>query len=181
MKRGEWHEAARQLHETRPDWSNGQIARALGVTTSAVWRVLNPEKIREQDRRQNVRRRTTKREWEREWTRSEQGRGRCANPVCGHLKGIGGNKSSRLCVYCHRCRLALADVRRTLTEGMWAEGWTVYEIEAALGVNSRGGYVGACRARGWDLPHRRTLEQIERIVAGRWNRAVGDDESGSVA
>lgn len=171
MKRGEWHEAARTIHAANPDWSYSRIARFLGVTHSAVWKLLNPERALEVSRRDNARpeRKRAKRAFDREYDRRPEVRGECGNPCCKNLRGIGhGDRSRR--GYCSECARAVADVRQTLTEGMWAEGWTVYEIEAALGVNSRGGYVGACRARGWDLPHRRTPEQIERIAAGRRDR-----------
>jgi hypothetical protein len=54
MKLRTWHAEARELAAANPGWSNRQIADAIGVTASAVWKVLNPEKALEMSRRSNA-------------------------------------------------------------------------------------------------------------------------------
>lgn len=54
---------------------------------------------------------------------------------------------------CAECRAALADARRTLTEGMWADGWALAEMADVLRVGVT--YFAGRRLRyGWDLPYR---------------------------
>lgn len=66
-------------------------------------------------------------------------------PVCGVPMSRGSQK-------CEGCQAATADVRRTLAEGMWADGWLTREITATLGM--RHGQLAPMRVHGWDLPHR---------------------------
>jgi hypothetical protein len=156
LRRTDWHAAARLLHERNPGMSNGEIGRLLGVTNSAVWKVLNPERTREMVRRDNARpeRRVRKTQWDRD-NYEHAYKNECA---CGEPK-------MKVHERCQGCADATAAVRRTLTEGMWADGWTCAEIAAALG-HSTNGMIPAMRRRGWDLPHRRTPEQVARIRAG---------------
>lgn len=54
---------------------------------------------------------------------------------------------------CAECRAAVADARRTLTEGMWADDWSLAEMADVLGVGVA--YFAGRRLRyGWDLPYR---------------------------
>jgi hypothetical protein len=75
---------------------------------------------------------------------------------------------------CHRTE---ADARRTLAAGMWADGWTVYEIAAALGwTKDRLGIEISRWRRGGHLeefPYRRAPEQVARITAG-WQRVADE-------
>lgn len=59
-----------------------------------------------------------------------------------------------------------------LIEEMWAEGMTARQIGDALGWTFRnpGTHISQLRARGYDLPHRRTPEQLARIVVGAEER-----------
>jgi hypothetical protein len=148
-KRGEWHEAARIIRAAHPEWSYGRIARFLNVSEAAVWKVLNPERAREVVRRSNAKRRPAKREWDR--AHAEDRYDKCE---CGMRKK---KTSSR----CDDCARAVAEARRQLAEGMWADGWKESEIREVLGTFQ----VGAARQGGWNLPHRRTPEQVARITA----------------
>lgn len=65
---------------------------------------------------------------------------------------------------CEGCRMATADVRRTLCEGMWADGWPLKEIAAAMGVKPA--YFAVMRLeRGWDLPYRYKMVDGRRVAA----------------
>jgi len=152
--RGEWHDEARALHAADPDMSHAEIGRRVGVATSAVWKLFHREAARAWNRRENAEphRRAAKTAWDRNHQHKP-----C--PECG-------GRMARTSDRCEACVSAVADVRRSLVEGMWAAGWTHGEIRGALGVS--GDVIGPYRARGWDLPHRRTPEQIERIHAARW-------------
>ena len=113
MKRGEWHDQARELAAADPTRSYASIAREIGVTASAVRKVMDPEKAREYRRSDNAKRVEAKREW------SDAHRATCAR--CGGTCGAGTakadgsrdarRKASPLCSTC------LADVRveRALT------------------------------------------------------------------
>jgi hypothetical protein len=152
--RGEWHEAARILHRANPDWPCSRIAEVLGVTKSAVYKVLHPDRAREYNRRGNsgLERQEAKNRHTREWSRRPENRGRCANPCCGNLRGVRAVRV-RPEGHCEECWHAIADVRRTLSEGMWADGWTLREMAEAVGVTKC--YFSVRRARdGWDLPQR---------------------------
>jgi hypothetical protein len=46
--------------------------------------------------------------------------------VCGASKGNG----SKRCLGCHQ---AVTEVRESLVEGMWADGWSIEQISQALG------------------------------------------------
>lgn len=52
---------------------------------------------------------------------------------------------------------------RRMIEAMWADGLTRREIEAQVGSTLN---IATLRARGYDLPHRRTPEQVARITKG---------------
>jgi hypothetical protein len=149
-KRGQWHEAARIIQAAHPEWSYGRIARFLGVGKSAVWKVLNPETARVVNRRSNAKRNAAKREWDRAHKESHYDECEC------------GARKKRENARCIGCRRLVEDSRRALAEGMWADGWTEREIREVLGRFQ----VGAARRGGWDLPHRRTREQVARITAG---------------
>jgi hypothetical protein len=149
-KRGEWHEAARIIRAAHPEWSDGRIAEFLGVSKSAVWKALNPERARVVVRRSNAKRRPAKREWDRAHKEA-----RYDHCECGARKL---KRSSR----CDACLRAVAEARRQLAEGMWADGWRESEIREVLGTFQ----VGAARQGGWNLPYRRTPEQVARITAG---------------
>jgi hypothetical protein len=68
---------------------------------------------------------------------------------------------------------AVADARRQLAEGMWADGWTIREMAEAFGIaKDRMGVTLAhwrIEGHGDAFPHRRTPEQVARIAAG-WQR-----------
>lgn len=93
-----------------------------------------------------------KRRWDREHLHDPCPE--CGGPKCRH------NARCINCAEDHRAR------RRALIERMWAEGATIREIREAIG--SPGWSAGVHRSRGWNLPHRRTPEQVARIRAGRY-------------
>jgi transposase len=146
-------------------WSNGRIARELGVTPPAVWKWLNPEKARAAARRDNAKRSAAKRVWER----SEAGRGRC--PSCGGLKGTASKHRHMVCL---KCELAMRAQRHAgrdeLIVQWWHEGASLDEIAERLGWTRShlGVEIHRLRARGLDLPYRYQLSVPrfpERVAA----------------
>lgn len=154
LRRGEWHAAARALKAANSDMTYSEIGRRLGVTNSAVLKVLNPARASAYNKRGNAgqERQARKNAWE-----SVHRYKPC--PSCG-------SDMYRASDQCEGCLKATETVRRTLCEGMWADGWTCGEIAKILGVDAR--TLTSRRKHGWDLPHRRTPEQIERMRAARW-------------
>jgi hypothetical protein len=71
-------EQARALAAEHPEWSQNQIADALGITQSAVWKALNPERSRELDR-------SSKRKRAARAKAATLERRRARNPVPGQL------------------------------------------------------------------------------------------------
>lgn len=55
-----------------------------------------------------------------------------------------------------------------MVETMWAAGFTARQIAAEMGWTAKkpNVLVSNLRRQGYDLPHRRTPEQIARITAG---------------
>lgn len=144
--RGAWHDAARKLKADNPDMSDVEIGRRLGVTKSAVWKLFNNEKAREWCRRDNAKpdRHAAKVAWGRD--HPETWRNTCP---CGAQK-------MKRSAQCHECANAVAEVRRTLAEGMWAVGWSTSDLADVFGLvgSSRKTYFAARRDNGWDLPYR---------------------------
>jgi hypothetical protein len=167
-----WHAEAQTMKAADPSLSNAEIGRRLGVGTPAVWKALHPELTKERNRWDNARRRPEKREWDRQWAHSEAGRGRCANPACGNLRGIGAAKRradgepsrhgrrTYTLGYCSDCVHVIAEVRQSLGEGMWADRWPAAALREILGVQ-----VGQMRLRGWDLPYRYTMRDGKRVTS----------------
>jgi hypothetical protein len=151
-KRGEWHEAARIIRAAHPEWSYRRIARFLNVSEAGVWKALNPERGRERDRGSNAKpgRKAAKAAWDK------------AHPESHYDECECGARKARASERCLDCRRLVEDSRRALVEGMWADGWTQREIREVLPSF----HLGAARQRGWNLPHRRTPEQVARIKAG---------------
>ena len=89
---------------------------------------------------------------DRERSRQPETRGICESPICTNLRGAHALSRKGRRGYCIECLRAIRDVRQSLGEGMWAEGWSVREWADALGVTV--GYLGPARRRGWDLPYR---------------------------
>lgn len=93
----------------------------------------------------------------------------CAD--CGTPTYDGTAHPPERCTHCSPRQMQIAAVRakwlshRTMIETMWADGLKVGEIRVAAGIPTW--TPGPYRSRGYDLPHRRTPEQIARIVAGR--------------
>lgn len=81
---------------------------------------------------------------------------------CGQPMGRGAER-------CCDCQRADKAAYRRLVEDMWAEGMTARQIAGALGWKcaNPNQYIVVLRNRqGYNLPHRRTPEQIARITAG---------------
>src|SRR5688500_18136222 len=88
-------QAVRERKSADPSLSNREIARQLGISTSAVWRARNPDRVREA----NAQRREYKRAWENQRMRDH--RSRC--DICGGLCGIGSGKDpAQTCIACVR-------------------------------------------------------------------------------
>lgn len=77
---------------------------------------------------------------------------------------------------CHECNgrrggelsRRAAEPHRAEVEAAWAAGLTTREMCERFGWTGKYSYtnIGKLRARGYDLPHRRTPEQLARIAAG---------------
>jgi hypothetical protein len=144
------HEKTPENTRTRP---NGYtICRTCDLARSRRWKERNRESNRAKDRAR---------------TRSPEYRGVCSSPICTHLRGACGERraASGARGYCRDCHLAIADVRRTLAEGMWADGWSLKDWAAALGVGIS--YLGPARTRGWDLPFRKAYKTQRAPAGGR--------------
>jgi hypothetical protein len=78
-------------------WNNREIGERLGVSTSAAWKWLHPDAVREINRRDNARRGPEKRAWE------DRARATCSE--CGTKLGVGSampSKAAERCVNCIR-------------------------------------------------------------------------------
>lgn len=149
--------------------THGQIAARFKVTRSCVSKWLNPEAAKEYARRDNARpeRHQQKRAVARLHTRD------CVD--CGKTLGEGTawgyKKKTQRCRECFKRHEYETGPWPVLIR-LWAEGKTCSEIAEALDTTKA--YVGVLLARGraygYDLPHRRTPEQVERIRAG-WEKA----------
>lgn len=81
-----------------------------------------------------------------------------------------GNIVLATSIRCHTCerkrsaydRCPSHTKKRATIEMMWAAGCLTREIEAVVGSTIN---IATARARGYDLPHRRTPEQIARMTA----------------
>lgn len=84
-----------------------------------------------------------------------------------------GRLEGRRCAPCAQKRSAQAAKDRSfelrvMVEAMWADGLTMREIGELMGWSKRSAAVRVSnlRSRGYDLPYRRTPEQIARMTAG---------------
>jgi transposase len=131
-----------------------EIGEALGVTTSAVSKWLDPEKAREWNRLGNAKRGPAK--------RAEENRldGRPC-PECGAPRKRGCARRATLCRDCRRRLIHEARVARRGRIGeMWRAGASRRAIAAALQSTpqSIGVEIARMRGDGWDLPYRRKSE-----------------------
>lgn len=132
---------ARAVELRGQDVRLGEIAIYLGVGRTTIRRWTDPDYA----------------DWDRKWRRE---RGTASCPNCGATYWTHN-------AACAGCRNATSEVRRTLVEGMWADGWVRSEINAVLGLSSKSGFIFVRRAQaGWDLPHRRSPEALANIRAG---------------
>jgi hypothetical protein len=165
-------ERVQRMIKRHPDWSDRQVAEKIGCTPATVWKARHPERNAEWLRRDNKIRREAKRAWQAEYDRSPAGRARCSR--CGELCGAASRRSG--VELCRACQLAAyaehTDQQAREYERLWNEGKTIRQIADALGIpmNSARGFSSKYREAGYDLPYRRTPEQVERIRNGR--RAV---------
>lgn len=96
--------------------------------------------------------------------RGSGGRAACACGLTGGWVIMGGMKTSRG---------KDAKVRRALVERLWAEGVSAREIARRVGWSTRSNpsnYISAYRAKGWDLPHRRSPEHVKAFGRARWGK-----------
>lgn len=152
--------------------SNAQIGQRFGVTESAVWKWLNPERTKEIARRSNAKPETkaAKRAWER-----EHDRGVCVS--CGEPTGIGAERKAAQFGFpgrCAVCRIAEENERVAerghQIEALWAEGLTIAQVAERIGMSQEVAWVEIERLRekGFDLPYRRTPVQRKRMREARW-------------
>lgn len=92
----------------------------------------------------------------------------CGAPTSGHNGR--GPRAPRYCAHCGP--MVTGDInrerarpRREAVERAWAEGKTCREMMEMFGWADRSS-IAVLRRRGYDLPHRRSPEQVERIRAG---------------
>jgi transposase len=119
-----------------------KIARDLDVGSATVYRWLNPE--------YNERHLAVSRAWKDAHREQDRARNRAyaqahRYDLCPHC----GNRKCDDSEMCVECRDVTATVRRSLGEGMWADGWSMAEFREILGVHAP-----TMRERGWDLPYR---------------------------
>jgi hypothetical protein len=130
---------------------------SLSPSRGAVYKRAHPEKAREYARRSNAKR--------PDRDRSEH----APCPQCGQPKK---RRGAELCGACrNRQRAAAAEVKNRLIERRWQEGRTMREIAAELGASWQTVQATISRLRerpDFDLPHRRTSEQVERMWVRRW-------------
>jgi hypothetical protein len=110
------------------------------------------------------------RKWCSERCRKRQYDRQCAR--CGaRISGTDPGSSSGLCRSCvaKRSTQRRYGARRVMAEAMWADGYTWKQIQTLTGIKAN---AALYRYRGWDLPHRRSAEQVARIAAG-WAAARG--------
>lgn len=119
-----------------------EIARYLGVGKATVYRWINPD-YAEQSREASRAWKASNRDRTREYDQAH------AHKPCPNC----GGEMSRQREMCAGCHAVVADVRRSLAEGMWADGWLLREINEVLGWKMPGG-VTVMRRCGWDLPYR---------------------------
>jgi hypothetical protein len=147
MTRGEWHQQARDL--AAQGVGVREIGRRIGVSHTAVSKVLNPERTRKRRQLENARYRGRKRQWDA----SPNGRGVCER--CGGLKGIGSTYSHALCSSCFADKLD-EDARKFIA--LWNAGLTAADIAESVGMcYPKSVYVRAfnLRSRGYVLAERR--------------------------
>lgn len=106
--------------------------------------------------------------------RKESYRGACVD--CGAATNGSNGRGSNAPKRCQACSNVVSAERkreefagyRRMVEEMWAEGMTGRQMADALGWTARNPnrYISDLRSRGYNLPHRRTPEQIERILVG---------------
>lgn len=139
-----------------------EIAAEFGVSTSTVLRWTDPVKA-ERDRERARAWKARNPDRRRELDRAALERSKTPCPGCGEpcLR--------RTAAVCQSCQAAAVTVRRGLIEGMWADGWTLREITAALNTTKATVAVEIARMRadGWDLPHRRSARDLDAIRAGQ--------------
>lgn len=156
------HDRARQLRAEGLTYR--EIGTRLGVAWSTARRWSNPQ-YAEEDRIASLLWKNTYREHTRAYARQHHQDRKTPCPQCGapHQPGTGA---------CRDCFRAVAIARQSAVEGMWAAGWKTGEIGETMHAAGMSGTRNAMRTliargrqRGWDLPYRRTPEQVERIRA----------------
>lgn len=97
----------------------------------------------------------------------------CGAPVNGN----DGRGAHRWCLECSGKRAGERQKdawleHRVMIEAMWADGLTSREIGAAIGYSPKHAphLITKLRYLGYDLPHRRTPEQLERMGVGASER-----------
>lgn len=135
-------------------------ARGLCQACYTRQRRANPDN-RERDRQASLDWKHRNRERNRAYDREHAMDGQCAECDGPMSRGSDGG-------VCRGCRAAQLRIRRETICAMWADGLTGSAIAREFGWTKTrlGVEIAQARADSWDLPHRRTPEQVARIRAG---------------
>lgn len=156
MTREEKIAKARQLRDEGKTYR--EIGEFFGGTNSMGYRLINPEKAREQ----NARRSTYKREHERIH------RAKC--PRCGGRMGMGSvspSKRAKLCQSCARqMEEAKRDARNQEIISLWNQGYSLAEIAERLDSTPGSISVSIARLRkaGYSLNYRHRMVGTKRVA-----------------
>ena len=160
-----WHAEAKRLREE--GLSYREIGELFGVTPSAAAKACNRERYRELNRQWNAQpeRKAAKRRWAQE------------NPGTCEVCGVRTQRKSHSRCFEHHIVREQRRVRAEWIVARWAEGWTGRQIAEALGwsPDHLGVEIDRLRKEGYDLPYRRSPEQLARMRKSsqrRWQKAA---------
>lgn len=129
LERG-WAAEAVAMKRANPALTLREIGEALGHSSSAVWKALNPDVTRERNASDREKRRAERRATDR--ARSQHQRSRC--DTCGELCGIGSARwKGHEAVRCKQCRSKVAEEREDRIVALYESGVPLKEIAAAVG------------------------------------------------
>lgn len=107
--------------------STREIADRLGVTQTATWKALNPDRTRELDARSRERHREKRRAYDR--ARADRARSIC--DICGETCGSGS--ALKGVMWCQSCVIANSAARDDQIVTMYQEGVPLIDMAARLG------------------------------------------------
>lgn len=158
------------LAEAHPEMSSGAIARAVGASTSTVWRWRNPERAAE-TLRKDVAALARRRAW------GDEPRNRLPCIDCGGITSRVKGQQPRRCRECHaRVVNEESNPRRTRIQELWHAGLTQREIAEAVGRSEAAVcfQISKMREDGWDMPRRKkwSEEGLRAVAASAARRYV---------